>query len=80
LNIRRTLILGSEFKREVDAIRDVFPDAPIARFVTDGEIARFSGRLGRVPRHHRRRRHAARLIADRMARLMLLGPIWAATT
>jgi hypothetical protein len=41
----RTLILGGEFKREVDAIRDVFPDTPIAGFVTYGEIARFSGRL-----------------------------------
>ena len=41
----RTLILGNEFKREVEAIRDVFPGTPIAGFVTYGEIARFSGRL-----------------------------------
>lgn len=41
----RTLIMGGEFKREVDAIREVFPDTPIAGFVTYGEIARFSGRL-----------------------------------
>jgi hypothetical protein len=41
----RTLILGNEFKREVEVIRDVFPDTPIAGFVTYGEIARFSGRL-----------------------------------
>jgi len=41
----RTLILGNDFKREVDAIRDVFPDTPISGFVTYGEIARFSGRL-----------------------------------
>jgi methyl-accepting chemotaxis protein len=41
----RTLILGNDFKREVDAIRDVFPETPISGFVTYGEIARFSGRL-----------------------------------
>jgi methyl-accepting chemotaxis protein len=41
----RTLILGNEFKHEVDAIRDVLPDTPIGGFVTYGEIARFSGRL-----------------------------------
>jgi methyl-accepting chemotaxis protein len=41
----RTLILGQDFKREVEAIRDVFPDTPIGGFVTYGEIARFSGRL-----------------------------------
>jgi hypothetical protein len=41
----RTLILGHEFKREIDVIRDVFPDTPIGGFVTYGEIARFSGRL-----------------------------------
>lgn len=41
----RTLILGAEFKREVEAIREVFPDTPIGGFVTYGEIARFSGRL-----------------------------------
>ena len=41
----RTLILGNEFKREVEAIREVFPDTPIGGFVTYGEIARFSGRL-----------------------------------
>jgi hypothetical protein len=41
----RTLILGNDFKREVEAIRDVFPNTPIAGFVTYGEIARFNGRL-----------------------------------
>jgi methyl-accepting chemotaxis protein len=41
----RTLILGNDFKREVDAIREVFPETPIAGFVTYGEIARFSGKL-----------------------------------
>ncbi len=41
----RTLILGSEFKREIEAVREIFPDTPISGFVTYGEIARFSGRL-----------------------------------
>jgi hypothetical protein len=41
----RTLILGNEFKREIEAIAAVFPETPIAGFVTYGEIARFSGRL-----------------------------------
>jgi hypothetical protein len=41
----RTLILGGDFRREVEAIREVFPDTPIGGFVTYGEIARFSGRL-----------------------------------
>ena len=41
----RSLILGNEFKRELEVIRDVFPDTPIGGFVTYGEIARFSGRL-----------------------------------
>jgi hypothetical protein len=41
----RTLILGNDFKRELEVIRDVFPSTPIGGFVTYGEIARFSGRL-----------------------------------
>jgi hypothetical protein len=41
----RALILGHDFRREVDAIRDVFPDTPIGGFVTYAEIARFNGRL-----------------------------------
>jgi len=41
----RTLILGNEFKHELDAVREIFPDTPISGFVTYGEIARFSGRL-----------------------------------
>ncbi len=41
----RTLILGNDFKRELEVIRSVFPDTPIGGFVTYGEIARFSGRL-----------------------------------
>ena len=31
--------------REIDAIRKVFPDTPVAGFLTYGEIARFRGRL-----------------------------------
>jgi hypothetical protein len=38
-------ILGSDFHREIRAIRDVFPDVPIAGFLTYGEIARYSGHL-----------------------------------
>jgi methyl-accepting chemotaxis protein len=41
----RTLILGNDFKREIDMVREVFPDTPISGFVTYGEIARFGGRL-----------------------------------
>jgi methyl-accepting chemotaxis protein len=41
----RTLILGNDFKRELEVIRDVFPGTPIGGFVTYGEIARFSGKL-----------------------------------
>jgi hypothetical protein len=41
----RTLILGNEFKRELEVIREVFPGTPIGGFVTYGEIARFSGKL-----------------------------------
>jgi hypothetical protein len=41
----RKLILGNEFNREIEAVREIFPDTPIAGFVTYGEIARFSGRL-----------------------------------
>lgn len=43
--ICRRLLLGPRFPEEVDAIRQVFPDTPLAGFVTYGEIARFSGRL-----------------------------------
>jgi hypothetical protein len=40
----RMLILGSSAKRELDAVREVFPQVPIAGFYTYGEIARFGGR------------------------------------
>jgi hypothetical protein len=43
--ICRGSILGSEFRREIDAVRAVFPDVPLAGFLTYGEIARYSGRL-----------------------------------
>jgi len=41
----RGMILKEQFQREIDAVRAVFPDAPIAGFLTYGEIARFKGRL-----------------------------------
>lgn len=41
----RGMILKNEFQREIDAVRSVFPDVPIAGFLTYGEIARFKGRL-----------------------------------
>jgi hypothetical protein len=43
--ICRGAILGSDFHREIRAVRDVFPDVPLAGFLTYGEIARYSGRL-----------------------------------
>ena len=43
--ICRGAILGDEFDQEVRAIRAVFPEAPMAGFLTYGEIARYSGRL-----------------------------------
>lgn len=41
----RGMALGQSFDREVAAVRDVFPDVPMAGFLTYGEIARFRGRL-----------------------------------
>lgn len=41
----RGMILGEQFQRELDAVRGVFPDVPIAGFLTYGEIARFRGKL-----------------------------------
>ncbi len=42
----RGMILGPlGFEREIDAIRQVFPGAPVLGFLTSGEIARFGGRL-----------------------------------
>jgi hypothetical protein len=43
--ICRRMLLGKRFPEEVEAIRRVFPDVPLAGFVTYGEVARFSGRL-----------------------------------
>jgi len=41
----RRMILRARFGEEVQAVAEVFPDVPLAGFVTYGEIARFSGRL-----------------------------------
>jgi methyl-accepting chemotaxis protein len=41
----RGMILDRGFGREIDAVRSVFPDAPVAGLLTYGEIARFRGRL-----------------------------------
>ncbi len=41
----RGMILGDKFQREIEAVRQVFPDVPVAGFLTYGEIARFRGRL-----------------------------------
>jgi serine/threonine-protein kinase len=41
----REAMLGPAFDREINAIAQVFPQAPIAGFLTYGEIARARGRL-----------------------------------
>jgi hypothetical protein len=41
----RGMILGDSFHREIEAVRSVFGDVPIAGFLTYGEIARYRGRL-----------------------------------
>jgi len=41
----RGMILKDEFRREVDAVRSVFPNVPIAGFLTYGEIARYRGKF-----------------------------------
>lgn len=41
----RASILGDRVGRELDAIKSVFPDTPIAGFFTYGEIARSRGKL-----------------------------------
>ncbi len=41
----RGMILKESFDREIEAVRSVFPDVPVAGFLTYGEIARFGGRL-----------------------------------
>jgi methyl-accepting chemotaxis protein len=43
--ICRGMILKDGFQREIDAVRQHFPDVPIAGFLTYGEIARFRGKL-----------------------------------
>ena len=42
--ICRGMILGRDFQREIDAVRGVFPNVPVAGFLTYGEVARFRGR------------------------------------
>jgi hypothetical protein len=41
----RGMILDGRFGQEIDAVRSVFPDVPVAGLLTYGEIARFKGRL-----------------------------------
>jgi len=41
----RGMILKDYFQREIDAVRSVFGDVPIAGFLTYGEIARYQGKL-----------------------------------
>ncbi len=41
----RGMILKDGFQREIDAVRQVFGDVPVAGFLTYGEIARYQGRL-----------------------------------
>ncbi len=41
----RGMILQDAFRREVEAVGRVFPNVPIAGFLTYGEIARFRGKL-----------------------------------
>jgi hypothetical protein len=41
----RGAILENEFGREIEAVREVFPDVPVAGFLTYGEIARYKGRF-----------------------------------
>jgi hypothetical protein len=41
----RGTILGDGFDREIEAVRSIFGDVPIAGFLTYGEIARYRGRL-----------------------------------
>jgi hypothetical protein len=41
----RGLILKDGFQREIDAVREVMGDVPVAGFLTYGEIASYSGRI-----------------------------------
>lgn len=43
--ICRGTILGAQFQREIDAVRQVFPEAPLLGFLTYGEIARAKGQI-----------------------------------
>jgi hypothetical protein len=43
--ICRGLILGDDFKREIEAVKRVFPNVPVVGFLTYGEIARVRGKL-----------------------------------
>jgi hypothetical protein len=40
------MILGDGFQREIEAVRSVFGDVPVAGFLTYGEIACYRGRFG----------------------------------
>ncbi|MBC7545458.1 MAG: FIST C-terminal domain-containing protein, partial [Candidatus Sericytochromatia bacterium] len=43
--ICRGIILDTEFQREIDTVREVFGDVPVAGFLTYGEIAKYGGQL-----------------------------------
>jgi methyl-accepting chemotaxis protein len=40
----RGMILGDQFKREIDAVREALGNVPVVGFLTYGEIARYPGR------------------------------------
>lgn len=42
--ICRGMVLGREFQHEIEAVRGVFPDVPIAGFLSYGQIARYRGK------------------------------------
>ncbi|MDF1664149.1 MAG: FIST N-terminal domain-containing protein [Planctomycetota bacterium] len=42
----RGMIFKDKFQQEIDAVRDVFGDVPIAGYLTYGEIARYKGTMG----------------------------------
>ncbi len=42
----RGMILGDGFQEEIEAVRSVFGEVPVAGFLTYGEIARYRGRFG----------------------------------
>ena len=42
----RGMILEGGFQKEIEAVRSVFGDVPVAGFLTYGEIARYRGRFG----------------------------------